>query len=63
MGAAGVTNDNPVQHYFNDLRAVAAHQGFAWDQNMAPYGRWALGLPTGQAALDAAPEGRTDLLG
>ncbi len=61
MGAAGVTNDNPVQHYFNDLRAVAAHQGFAWDQNMAPYGRWALGMSVGQAALDAAPSGRAEL--
>lgn len=61
MGAKGLTFDNPVQRYYNDLRAIVAHQIFQWDHSMAPYGQWALGLPIADASMNAAPEGRTSL--
>ncbi|MBM3504252.1 MAG: acyl-CoA dehydrogenase [Alphaproteobacteria bacterium] len=45
MGALGLHDDNPVQRCFRDLHAMAAQIGVNWDVNMAPYGKWALGIP------------------
>jgi len=61
MGAKGLTFDNPVQRYYNDLRAIVAHQIFQWDHGMAPYGQWALGLPIADAGMESAPDGRKTL--
>jgi len=47
MGAQGLFDSNPVQRAFRDLHAMATQFGVQWDLNMAPYGRLALGLPTG----------------
>lgn len=47
MGAQGLFNSNPVQRAFRDLHAMATQFGVNWDLNMPPYGRLALGLPSG----------------
>jgi 3-hydroxy-9,10-secoandrosta-1,3,5(10)-triene-9,17-dione monooxygenase len=47
MGAQGLFDSNPVQRAFRDLHAMATQFGVQWDLNMAPYGRFALGLPSG----------------
>jgi 3-hydroxy-9,10-secoandrosta-1,3,5(10)-triene-9,17-dione monooxygenase len=47
MGAQGLFNTNPVQRAFRDLHAMATQFGVNWDLNMPPYGRLALGLPSG----------------
>ncbi len=47
MGAQGLFDSNPVQRAFRDLHAMATQFGVQWDLNMAPYGRLALGLPSG----------------
>jgi 3-hydroxy-9,10-secoandrosta-1,3,5(10)-triene-9,17-dione monooxygenase len=61
MGASGLTSDNPVRSFWNDVQAAAAHISVQPDLNFAPFGRWALGLPSGQSEIDAAPAGGTDL--
>lgn len=61
MGASGLTSDNPVRNWWNDVQAAAAHISVQPDMNFAPFGRWALGLPTAQSEIDAAPPGGTDL--
>lgn len=53
MGASGLTDDNPVQRHFRDLTAMTAQFGLNWDRNGGTYGKWALGLPTGDPAIDA----------
>lgn len=52
MGASGLSDANPVQRHFRDISAMATQIGVAWDRNLAPYGKWALGLPTGIPAID-----------
>ncbi len=47
MGAQGLFDSNPVQRAFRDLHAMATQFGVNWDLNMPPYGRLALGLPSG----------------
>lgn len=61
MGASGLTTDNPVRGFWNDVQAAAAHISVQADLNFAPFGRWALGLQTGQSEIDAAPVGGTAL--
>ncbi len=55
MGASGQTGNNPVHRHFRDVSAMAAHGSIQWDKNVSPYGRWALGLKTGDPAIDDAP--------
>ena len=57
MGASGLTDDNPVQRFFRDTRAMNSHHSQQWDHCAAPFGRWALGLATGDAVIDSAREG------
>lgn len=47
MGASGLTDDNPVQRHFRDVQGMATQIGVAFDVNMPPWGRWALGLDPG----------------
>lgn len=61
MGASGLTRDNPVRGFWNDVQAAAAHISVQSDLNFAPFGRWALGLSTGQSEIEAAPAGGTGL--
>jgi 3-hydroxy-9,10-secoandrosta-1,3,5(10)-triene-9,17-dione monooxygenase len=61
MGASGLTDGNPVRRYLEDLQAIAAHISLQWDNGLAPFGRWALGLPTQLPEVDATPEGGRDL--
>lgn len=61
MGASGLTSDNPVRGFWNDVQAAAAHISLQADLNFAPFGRWALGLPVGQAEIEAAPLGGNSL--
>lgn len=56
MGATGQTGHNPVQRHFRDLRAIAAHTSLIWDKAAVPVGKWALGLPTGDPAVDDAED-------
>lgn len=44
MGAMGLAETNPVQRRYRDLRAVGADESFAWDANLAQFGRRALGI-------------------
>jgi 3-hydroxy-9,10-secoandrosta-1,3,5(10)-triene-9,17-dione monooxygenase len=61
MGASGLTDGNPVRRYLEDLQAISSHIGIQWDNNMTPFGRWALGVPTQLPEVDATPEGSIDL--
>lgn len=61
MGAGGLSDNNAVQRYFRDIRALTAHQSQQWEVGMMPYGRWALGLETGNEIIDSAPEGSNTL--
>ena len=46
MGARGLLDSNPVQHFFVDIRAMAAHQSMEWASNMSAMGKSLLGLGT-----------------
>src|SRR3546814_8446867 len=39
MGAMGLSESNPVQRRYRDLRTLAADAAFAWDDHVAGYGR------------------------
>ena len=54
MGASGQTDNSPVQRHFRDVSAMAAHGSLQSDKALLPYGKWALGLATGDAAVDGA---------
>lgn len=59
MGASGLTSDNPVQRFYANIMGMTAHISQQWDLNAAPFGAWALGLPTDNQeinALDAASD-------
>lgn len=56
MGASGLSTRNRVGRAALDLKAMAAHQVLQWEHALAPYGRYALGLPTGDASIDSAPD-------
>ncbi|MEQ8246312.1 MAG: acyl-CoA dehydrogenase family protein [Alphaproteobacteria bacterium] len=47
MGAIGLSDENPVQRHYRDVQAMATQIGVAFDVNMPPWGRWALGLDPG----------------
>ena len=47
MGASGLTDNNTVQRHYRDVQAMATQIGLAFDVNMPPWGRWALGLDPG----------------
>jgi len=48
----GIFDGNPVQRNHRDVMAMATQIGVNWDRNMLSYGKWALGLPTGDAQAD-----------
>lgn len=52
MGAMGIFDSNPVQRHLRDVNGMATQIGINWDRNMLPYGKWALGLPTGDPHVD-----------
>jgi 3-hydroxy-9,10-secoandrosta-1,3,5(10)-triene-9,17-dione monooxygenase len=52
MGAIGLSDGNPVQRHFRDITAASAQIGLNWDRNMGMFGKWALGVPTGDRAID-----------
>jgi len=54
MGAEGQIGHNPVQRHYRDIRAIAAHTSLIWDRAAVPAGKWVLGLPTGDRAVDDA---------
>ena len=56
MGATGQTGHNPVQRHFRDIRAIASHTSLIWDKAAIPVGKWALGLETGDPAVDGADD-------
>ncbi len=49
MGAMGLSETNPVQRQFRDLRAFASAPAFNWDRNLAAFGRAELGVDTPRA--------------
>ena len=49
MGARGLLDSNPVQHFFVDIRAMAAHESMEWASNMSAMGKFLLGLETESA--------------
>jgi alkylation response protein AidB-like acyl-CoA dehydrogenase len=53
MGAMGLSETNPVQRRFRDLRAFASAPGFHWANQMAAFGRNELGIEA-PGASDAA---------
>jgi len=62
MGAHGQTGHNPVQRHLRDISAMAAHGSLQWEASLSPYGKWALGVETGDAEVDASPRGASDNL-
>ena len=56
MGAVGLSDENPVQRHFRDVSAMATQIGVNWDRHMEPYGKWLLGVPTGDPRLDEKRE-------
>lgn len=50
MGARGLLDSNPVQHFFVDIRAMAAHESMDWASNMSAMGKSLLGLETESAS-------------
>lgn len=53
MGAMGLSETNPVQRRYRDLRAISADESFSWDAQLAQFGRRELGIedmPTRTAA-------------
>lgn len=61
MGAGGLTDANPTRRYVADLMGMTAHISQQWDLNGAPFGAWALGVPTDNQEINAAPDGGDDL--
>lgn len=55
MGALGIFDENPVQRHFRDVNAMATQIAVNYDRNMTPFGRWELGIPTGDPRIDDAP--------
>lgn len=51
MGARGLMDSNPVQHFFVDIRAMAAHESMEWASNMSAMGKSLLGLETESATV------------
>lgn len=56
MGATGQTGHNPVQRHYRDIKAIAAHTSLIWDRAAIPAGKWILGLPTGDPAIDESDD-------
>ncbi|NKB45413.1 MAG: hypothetical protein GKS03_14170 [Alphaproteobacteria bacterium] len=56
MGATGQIGKNPVQRHYRDIKAIAAHTSLIWDRAAVPVGKWVLGLPTGDPAVDDSPD-------
>ena len=56
MGAIGIYNTNPVQRHWRDISVMGSQMGVNWDLNMIPYGKWTLGLPTGNPLMGNARE-------
>ena len=52
MGASGLSQNNPVQRFGNDIRAMASHGALQWEQSLSPYGKWVLGVPSGDPEID-----------
>ena len=52
MGASGLGQDNPVQRFYGDIRAMAAHGALQWEQSLSPYGKWVFGVPSGDPEID-----------
>lgn len=50
MGARGLLDSNPVQHFFVDICAMAAHESVDWASNMSAMGKALLGLETGSSS-------------
>jgi 3-hydroxy-9,10-secoandrosta-1,3,5(10)-triene-9,17-dione monooxygenase len=53
MGVTGQIGSNPVQRAMRDLRTICSHGGIQWDASMGPVGKLLLGVPTGDAKVDA----------
>jgi 3-hydroxy-9,10-secoandrosta-1,3,5(10)-triene-9,17-dione monooxygenase len=60
MGATGLADDNPVQRHFRDISAAQGQIGLNWDRNGGTYGKWLLGVETGDAAIDGTPSSSRD---
>ncbi len=60
MGATGLGDDNPVQRHFRDISAAQGQIGLNWDRNGGTYGKWLLGVETGDAAIDGKPSSSRD---
>ena len=54
MGAVGLYDTNPVHRYCRDVNAMAAQFGANWDRNMAIFGKFEFGIPTGDKVIDEA---------
>jgi alkylation response protein AidB-like acyl-CoA dehydrogenase len=49
-GGSGVYDSAPMQRYWRDINAAAAHAAFTWDDAAPTYGRALLGLPPSKFA-------------
>ena len=56
MGATGQIGNNPVQRHYRDIKAIAAHTSLIWDRAAVPAGKWVLGLPTDDPAVDGSQD-------
>jgi len=55
MGATGLSEINPVQRHFRDISAAQGQIGLNWDHNAGTYGKWVLGVATGDRTIDGSP--------
>lgn len=66
LGAGGQLPTNPVQRLFTDCRTITTHVELHWDHSMAPSGKRALGVPTGDPLIDGGhvdPKAERSIIG
>ena len=54
MGATGLFKDNPVHSFARDVSAMATQLAANWDRNMSLFGKYELGIKTGDRMVDSA---------
>lgn len=53
MGATGLFKDNPVHSFARDVSAMATQLAANWDRNMSLFGKYELGIKTGDRMVDS----------
>jgi 3-hydroxy-9,10-secoandrosta-1,3,5(10)-triene-9,17-dione monooxygenase len=56
LGASGQTGHNPIHRHYRDIRAMSSHSSLQWERSSTLYGKWALGMKTGDRFVDDYPD-------